>query len=443
MRKLTLSILLSLAVAPLHAEEVHQATDLHEFLMRAKAGIVHEAISPVTVDAVPAPFATKTFNVTAIAGSSTNASSFRFDVSPTPFAVNVGDAVTINITVPSNDQSSGGIGHGFFLETYFENFGFTIARGQTRSLNFVANQPGTFSYICTQTSCGVGHTVMGGTFTVNAVQAAAPSIASINPATGATGGGNIVTITGANFASGATVKFDNSSAIGVTVNSSTSITATAPAHAAGAVTVTVTNPDGQSGTTQYTYADPTISITAVSPNIGPTSGGTSVTISGAAFQSGATVTFGAFQATNVNVVNSTTITATTPLGPATEQLKVDVTVKNPDGKGATQSQAFQYVPPALTIDTITPSSVVTTAGQLIRITGTGFTTALNSSVTIGGVAATGVNVVDAITITAIAPPHAAGAVDVVVQVGSSTATKSGGLTYFVLTAPPKRRSTKH
>src|SRR5205809_809677 len=119
MRKLALSILVFLSIAPLFGQEVHQAADLHELLARIHAGVIHEALSPVTVDAAPTPFAAKTFNITAIAGNANNASTFRFDVSPTPFAVNVGDNVTLNITVPSNDQSSGGIGHGFFLENYF------------------------------------------------------------------------------------------------------------------------------------------------------------------------------------------------------------------------------------------------------------------------------------------------------------------------------------
>jgi hypothetical protein len=64
-----------------------------------------------------------------------------------------------------------------------------------------------------------------------------------------------VTITGTNFATGATVTFGGTAATNVVVVSSTSITATTPAHAAGAVTVTVTNPGGQSGslTNGYTY----------------------------------------------------------------------------------------------------------------------------------------------------------------------------------------------
>ena len=64
-----------------------------------------------------------------------------------------------------------------------------------------------------------------------------------------------MTITGTNFAAGATVTFGGTAATNVVVVSSTSITATTPAHAAGAVTVTVTNPGGQSGSlaSGFTY----------------------------------------------------------------------------------------------------------------------------------------------------------------------------------------------
>ena len=53
-------------------------------------------------------------------------------------------------------------------------------------------------------------------------------------------------------------------------------------------------------------------ITGVSPNTGSTAGGTPVTISGTNFFNPSTVTFGGVAATNVVVVSSTTITATTP-----------------------------------------------------------------------------------------------------------------------------------
>ena len=49
-----------------------------------------------------------------------------------------------------------------------------------------------------------------------------------------------MTITGTNFAAGATVTFGSTAATNVVVVNSTTITATTPAGSAGAVTVTVT-----------------------------------------------------------------------------------------------------------------------------------------------------------------------------------------------------------
>ena len=143
-----------------------------------------------------------------------------------------------------------------------------------------------------------------------------PTVGSVSPNNGPVAGGTSVTITGTNFASGATVTFGSGSATNVVVVNATTITATTPAGTAGAVTVTVTV-NGQSGnlTNGYTYIGvPT--VTSVSPTTGSTAGGTAVTITGTNFATGATVKFGSAAATNVVVVNSTTITATTPAGSA-------------------------------------------------------------------------------------------------------------------------------
>jgi IPT/TIG domain-containing protein len=438
MRKLTLLILLTLSFVPVYAADTRQPEAPDALLHRALNGLVAENVAKIVTDAQPAPLAAKTFNIVASSGST--ASSFVFTVTPSPFVVNQGDMVTLNISVPSNDQSTGG--HGFLLENYAES-GIAIARGHSQTISFVANVPGQFTYICTVSTCGVGHTNMNGTFSVNAVQAPPPTISSINPATGATGGGNIVTITGTNFANGATVKFGSTSALGVSVNGTTSITATAPAHAAGSVTVTVTNPDGQSGTTNYVYADPTLSITAVSPNTGSTTGGTAVTITGSNFQSGATVTFGALPATEVAFVNSTTLTAKTPMGPVTQQLSVDVTVKNPDAKSATSTGAFTYTVPSPTVTDVSPSSSSTAGGTIVIISGGGFTNALASSVTFGGVAATNVTIVNPVTLIAVAPAHAAGGADVVVHIGANSGTKTGGFTYVTPSSQPRKRAVRH
>ncbi|MEK7248403.1 MAG: IPT/TIG domain-containing protein, partial [Chloroflexota bacterium] len=61
-------------------------------------------------------------------------------------------------------------------------------------------------------------------------------------------GGQTIELTGANFASGAEVRFGGEPASQVTVVSSERIVAVAPAHAAGAVDVSVRNPDGRSAT---------------------------------------------------------------------------------------------------------------------------------------------------------------------------------------------------
>src|SRR5947208_7666687 len=75
----------------------------------------------------------------------------------------------------------------------------------------------------------------------------APTVSSVAPNSGSTAGGTAVTITGTNFAAGATVTFGAAAATNVVVVSGTQITATTPAGSAGAVTVRVTNPGAQSG----------------------------------------------------------------------------------------------------------------------------------------------------------------------------------------------------
>jgi hypothetical protein len=68
---------------------------------------------------------------------------------------------------------------------------------------------------------------------------------------------------------------------------------------------------------------PAPTVTNVKPDNGPPAGGTAVTIRGTNFSTGVGVTFGAMAATNVVVVNSTTITAITPaqaVGPVTVTL---------------------------------------------------------------------------------------------------------------------------
>jgi hypothetical protein len=168
---------------------------------------------------------------------------------------------------------------------------------------------------------------------------ASPTVSAIAPGSGSTAGGTAVTISGTNFATGATVKFGSGTATSVVVASATSITAVTPAGSVGAVTVTVTNPGAVSGSLAngFTYVVvPTVS--SVSPNNGATTGGTAVTITGTNFAAGATVTFGGTAATNVVVVSGTSITATTPAH-AAGAVTVVVIV---NGQSGSLSNGFTY-----------------------------------------------------------------------------------------------------
>src|SRR6202035_4475724 len=224
-----------------------------------------------------------------------------------------------------------------------------------------------------------------GTLTNGYTYTASPAPTAISPTSGTTSGGTPVTISGTNFASGATVTFGGTSATSVVVVSSTTITATTPAHAAGVVNVVVTNSNGQSGTLTngYTYtASP--APTSISPTSGTTSGGTPVTISGTNFASGATGTFGGTASTNVVVVSSTTITATTPAHAAGA---VNVVVTNSNGQSGTLTNGYTYTAsPAPT--SISPTSGTTSGGTPVTISGTNF--ASGATVTFGGTAANNV-----------------------------------------------------
>ncbi|MGC2184979.1 MAG: IPT/TIG domain-containing protein, partial [Terriglobales bacterium] len=258
--------------------------------------------------------------------------------------------------------------------------------------------------------------------TFSAVSSPAPSVNSVLPNNGPTTGGTSVTITGTNFAAGATVTFGGVAATNVSLVNSTTMTAMTPAGSAGGVTVTVTF-NGQSGSLAngFTYiAVPTVS--SVSPNGGPTAGGTAVTITGANFAAGATVTFGNAAATNVNVTNTTTITAITPAGSVGA---VTVTVAA-NGQSGSLANGFTYTT-APVVSSVSPNNGPTAGGIGVTITGSNFTAGV--TVTFGGTAATNVVVVNSTSITATTPAHAAGAVTVTVTVNNQSGSLTNGFTY--------------
>lgn len=112
------------------------------------------------------------------------------------------------------------------------------------------------------------------------------------------------------------------------------------------------------------------SLNSIMPDSGVSSGGTTVTISGSNFQSGATVLFGQTPATSVTFVNSSDLQVMSPTGTGT----VNITVTNPGGLGATLSNAFTYqtsFPPPMATS-IVPAAGASNGGTIVTINGTNF-----------------------------------------------------------------------
>ena len=202
---------------------------------------------------------------------------------------------------------------------------------------------------------------------------AAPTIASVSPTSGPEAGGIAFTLTGTNFEPGAAVVFSNAASftaagVNCTVASTTTINCLTPSFPTGAATISVTNVDGQtSAPSAFTVTSSTPFSTATSqsitPDTGPTNGGTLVTISGSDFAAGAAVTVGGLPADRVSVTNVNTIQANVPAGPA--GLKT-VVVKNPSGNEGTLTGGYTYAAGTtginfVQVNSAQPASPATTA----------------------------------------------------------------------------------
>ncbi|MFA6037763.1 MAG: IPT/TIG domain-containing protein [Legionellales bacterium] len=265
---------------------------------------------------------------------------------------------------------------------------------------------------------------------------AVPTITGISPTSGPTTGGTSVVITGANFVGVTAVKFGVNNATSYTVDSATQITATAPAGAAGVIDIRVTAVGGTSAVVaadKYTYiAAPT--VTVVAPNAGPLAGGNSVVLTGTSFTGATVVKFGTVNATSFTVNSATKITAVAPAGTAGT---VNITVTTVGGTSAT-SAANQYTYVAApSVTGLSPSSGPLTAGTSVVITGTNFINVSGvTAVKFGATNASSYVVNSATQITAVAPAHVAGVVQVIVKAAGGASLSNPPSDQYTYVAAP-------
>jgi len=330
-------------------------------------------------------------------GTATNTfgegASGTFTVTGTTFAADGGN-VTVTSTAPGAT----------FTETGETATSVTGTFASTSSTT-----PGTYSLTVTDDS---GTSTLASAFTVNA----APTITSIAPATLSDGNGpTTVVLTGTGFTGTPSVSFTstvNGTTLTATYTSSTatSITysvtptnsVTSAAATAGTYNVAVTNGDGGSASLAAGFSITGYGVSNVSPSALPfvttAAVSTPVTITGAGFEYGATVTLGgttcigvasgddAVSIASATVTSPTTITATITQAIAVgtnTAAECSVTVTNPSvingGNAATYTLAgalgigeASTVAPTVTATSATTAIAVGSPASAITFTGSGF-----------------------------------------------------------------------
>src|SRR5947209_6963156 len=174
-------------------------------------------------------------------------------------------------------------------------------------------------------------------------------------------------------------------------------------------------------------AQPTPTVTSLSPSNGSSVGGAQIIVFGTLFTGATAVKFGNTAAASFNVSSDgTAIFAISPAGTGT----VDVTVTTPAGTSAASAASkFTYSAAAPTVASLSPNNASSTGGAQIIIFGTLFTGA--TAVKFGSTAATSFNVSsDGTAIFAISPAGT-GTVDVTVTTpaGTSAASAVSKFTY--------------
>jgi len=260
--------------------------------------------------------------------------------------------------------------------------------------------------------------LVGVSAAVNA-DATAPGISSITPSTISETGDRTVSLGGTNLTSVTVVRVGGVDATAVTVIDANTLTFTAPSRydigfansnsLVHSVTVFRDGVIASVESIELTYDDITTlpTVSSITPDTGPSAGGTAIAIAGTGFLPGRTsVTIGGAPATSVVVISSTSLTAVTPATSTATDVSTAVVVRvagslaNLDSAG---TPMFNYtVSPELTA--VSPTSGTAAGGNVITITGKKLSSA--TAVRIDGVPVASFTVVSETSIDATVPVRA-------------------------------------
>ncbi|WP_379157264.1 IPT/TIG domain-containing protein [Paenibacillus sp. sgz5001063] len=264
-----------------------------------------------------------------------------------------------------------------------------------------------------------------------------PTISAISPNSGQLQGGEIVYIDGTGFQNGLKL-FIGDKEVPVNVfYSSTRFRIIVPATTtSGTFDVKVVNPDSKEVIVNggYTYLAPppkaAPTITAITPNTGPATGGTLVYIDGTGIDAGATVKFGTKSVPIGTYYSATRIRVSSPssdgiFGP------VNVTITNTDGQEVNVSGGFTYEKVTPTITAITANNGALAGGEIVYVDGTNFESTM--TLTVDGVVVPVNTFYSSTRIRFVAPSRStAGTVPVVITLQSGTSAS----TTYTYNAPP-------
>jgi hypothetical protein len=229
----------------------------------------------------------------------------------------------------------------------------------------------------------------------------APRLTGSSPAGGPLGGGTVVTLTGIGLSDVTTCSFGATAGTQVLVQDDSTLFVTAPAASGeGPVDVSCTSPEGTATLKRaFVYFDTNATgfqLLGVSPTHGPASGGNTLTIVGDGLNNPNVHPLIGGQVAPVVSVSPHQLVVTVPPGTAHSTADVEALT-------VTLSSAYTY---NVALQALRPSHGPQAGGTALSLDGAGFSGSL--SLTIGGVAATGVTPASNILLNATSPANVGG-----------------------------------